>query len=92
MVRILLAFLVCMSLTGAFTISFAENMQDPKQNITSTEQKNVENINDLGMCPVMGGKALKEYSYTHEGEVYYFCCPGCIESFKKDPEKYISKV
>ena len=47
---------------------------------------------DLGICPVMGGKVDKEYSYIHEGKTYYFCCPGCIGEFKKDPEKYISKI
>jgi YHS domain-containing protein len=22
----------------------------------------------------------------------YFCCPGCIETFKKDPAKYLKKM
>ena len=47
---------------------------------------------DLGICPVMGGQASPEYSYTYEGTTYYFCCPMCIEAFKKDPDKYIAKV
>ena len=46
---------------------------------------------DLGICPVMGGKANKESSYYYEGKTYYFCCPGCISKFKEDPEKYIAK-
>ncbi len=45
-----------------------------------------------GICPVMGGETTKENSYTYEGKTYYFCCPMCIEEFKKDPEKYISKI
>jgi heme/copper-type cytochrome/quinol oxidase subunit 2 len=47
---------------------------------------------NLGICLVMGGKATKEYSYEHEGKTYYFCCPGCIGTFKADPKKYISKI
>jgi len=47
---------------------------------------------NLGICPVMGGKATEEYSYVHEGKTYYFCCPGCIDSFKADPERYISRI
>jgi len=47
---------------------------------------------DFGICPVMKGEASKDYSYTYEGKTYYFCCPSCIEEFKKDPEKYISKI
>jgi len=27
---------------------------------------------------------------THNGEVYYFCGPGCRVAFKKDPEEYLS--
>jgi cytochrome c oxidase subunit II len=47
---------------------------------------------DLGICPVMGGDATEEYSHSYQGKTYYFCCSFCIEEFKKDPEKYISKV
>jgi YHS domain-containing protein len=45
---------------------------------------------DPGDCPVMGAPASKDHSYTHEGKTYYFCCPWCIDVFKKDPGKYIS--
>jgi len=27
---------------------------------------------------------------THEGNVYYFCGPGCRVAFEKDPEGYLS--
>lgn len=46
----------------------------------------------IGICPVMHEPASKEYAYTYEGKVYYFCCPMCIEEFKKDPQRYISKI
>jgi xanthine dehydrogenase accessory factor len=26
--------------------------------------------------------------YEHEGETYYFCCPGCRAAFEKDPSAY----
>ncbi|MDP8258529.1 MAG: YHS domain-containing protein [Candidatus Aadella gelida] len=92
MARILLMFLVCMSLIGAFSISFAEEMHDHDQHMMGEGHKSMEKTQDLGICPVMKGKATKEYSYTYEGKIYYFCCPGCIEEFKKDPAKYISKI
>ncbi len=47
---------------------------------------------NLGICPVMGGESVEKYSYIHEGKTYYFCCQSCIEEFKKDPQKYISKT
>lgn len=49
-------------------------------------------------CPVMGGKVDREVFTVWEGnEDYsakkvYFCCPGCIDTFKKDPVKYIKKL
>ncbi len=45
-------------------------------------------------CPVMGGEVSKETPYTAEynGKTIGFCCPGCIESFNSDPEKYMTKI
>lgn len=47
---------------------------------------------NVGICPVTHEPALKEYSYTYEDKTYYFCCPMCIDEFKKEPQKYISKI
>lgn len=47
---------------------------------------------ELGICPLMGNPASKDYSYTYKGKTYYFCCPMCIERFKKNPQEYISKI
>ncbi|HEU5113683.1 MAG TPA: XdhC family protein [Acidimicrobiia bacterium] len=29
--------------------------------------------------------------FEHEGQTYYFCCPGCRTAFEKDPITYIAK-
>lgn len=53
--------------------------------------------NDKGqiICPVMGSvieSKDKAVSYQdHEGMRYYFCCDGCPDQFKNDPEKYAKK-
>ncbi len=48
---------------------------------------------DVGnkICPVMGDKIdpKSKITYEYNGKIYHFCCPGCIEEFKKNPEKYI---
>ncbi len=44
------------------------------------------------VCPVMGGKIDRKVFADHKGTRVYFCCPGCIETFKKDPEEYIAKL
>lgn len=28
--------------------------------------------------------------FVHEGETYYFCCPGCRAAFEKDPAAYVT--
>ncbi|HDQ25721.1 MAG TPA: YHS domain-containing protein [bacterium] len=34
-------------------------------------------------------KSKAHSSWEYKGKTYYFCCAGCPEAFKKDPEKYI---
>jgi len=57
---------------------------------TSQEAVNVGNK----ICPVSGEKIIEETKATYEykGKVYNFCCAMCIDTFKKDPQKYIKKV
>ena len=43
-------------------------------------------------CPVMGGKVNKEIYADHDGKRVYFCCAMCIDTFKKDPAKYLKKM
>ena len=30
-----------------------------------------------------------EYQYSYKGNVFYFCCAGCQQSFEKSPEQYL---
>jgi YHS domain-containing protein len=43
-------------------------------------------------CPVQGGKINKEVYTDYQGQRVYFCCPACIDIFKKDPEKFLRKM
>lgn len=40
-----------------------------------------------GMSVVIAGA---KYTYAHEGQTYYFCCPGCKTAFRKEPERYLA--
>jgi YHS domain-containing protein len=40
----------------------------------------------------MNGKIDSKYFADYQGKRIYFCCSGCIEEFKKDPEKYLKKM
>ncbi|MFC1764334.1 YHS domain-containing protein [Planctomycetota bacterium] len=43
-------------------------------------------------CPIMGLPINKKLSVEHAGKTVYFCCPGCIQKFKANPETYMSKL
>ncbi len=44
-------------------------------------------------CPIMEAMAIDKSVYTeHQGKKVYFCCAGCINTFKENPEKYLSKL
>ena len=43
-------------------------------------------------CPVLGGDIDKQVYADYQGKRIYFCCSGCDEEFKKDPEKYMKKL
>ena len=53
-----------------------------------------EKSTDTAIDPVCGmtvKKADAKATYEYKGTTYYFCNPGCKESFAKDPEKYLAK-
>ena len=56
----------------------------------TTEKGSAENVGNK-MCPVTGDPVDGKTSYEYEGKTYNFCCPGCIDEFKKNPEKYSAK-
>ncbi len=43
-------------------------------------------------CPVLSGKINEKIFVDYQGKRIYFCCSGCIDEFKKDPEKYLKKM
>ncbi|MFA5780285.1 MAG: cupredoxin domain-containing protein [Elusimicrobiota bacterium] len=66
------------------------SVEQHKQGEKSAKKSSEKNV---GICPVMPQeKASKENSYIYKDKTYYFCCPACIEKFKSDPKKYISKI
>lgn len=57
------------------------------QNVFGEQQKNPQKL-----CPVMGGEIDTSVYTDYQGKRVYFCCAGCIESFKKEPHKYLHKI
>ena len=46
-------------------------------------------VDDGPECVVSGGHGT--ISTVYEGKTYYFCCTGCRDAFKDNPEKYIKE-
>jgi YHS domain-containing protein len=43
-------------------------------------------------CPVLGGEINKDVYTDYQGQRVYFCCEGCIATFKENPDKYMHKI
>jgi YHS domain-containing protein len=81
-VRISMAFALALAVCGARAESKTANaaVADPPVPKKQT------------VCPVQGGPVKSDVFVDYEGKRIYFCCPGCIESFKKDPARYLDKL
>jgi YHS domain-containing protein len=47
---------------------------------------------EQAVCPIMGNAIDKSISTEYKGQKVYFCCAMCIDTFNKEPEKYLSKL
>lgn len=43
-------------------------------------------------CPVSGKPINAKISTEHAGKKVYFCCAGCPDAFKAEPDKFLSKL
>ncbi|MCM8785317.1 MAG: YHS domain-containing protein, partial [Candidatus Omnitrophica bacterium] len=58
----------------------------------SSEKCNFDTLGNKVICPITGEKfnITKDSDYIeYKGKLYFFCCPGCKEKFKSNPEKYL---
>ena len=44
------------------------------------------------ICPIMGNPINKDIYTEYKGKKVYFCCQECLDKFKAEPEKYLSKL
>ena len=74
----------------------AQAKHDKHQTTTAATNEEVSKPEDAGntICPVSGEQIdeIAKATYVYEGKIYNFCCPSCIDTFKKDPQKYIKKI
>jgi YHS domain-containing protein len=79
---------------GAMPMEKDSMAKGSDQTVTTvaSEGKSAKKLKPQTTCPVMGGKIDKKVFADYDGKRVYFCCPGCIETFKKDPAKYLKKM
>lgn len=66
-----------------------EKAKTEKTTVKKTDAKKIWNA----VCPVMGEKVNpKAPTAEYKGKTIGFCCAGCDEKFKKDPEKYMKNL
>jgi xanthine dehydrogenase accessory factor len=75
----------------------AKGVLDPEP-VTTVGPAPIEHPHDhdhasdgIAIDPVCGMTVAADDSsrpFEHEGETYYFCCPGCRAAFEKDPSAY----
>ena len=41
------------------------------------------------VCGMEVDESTAEWKTTYQGQTYYFCAPGCLRSFQKEPAKYL---
>lgn len=86
MFRLLVIFIGSIVLvSGAVKAETA--LEASKKLMKKVESKKIEQKK----CPVLGGVIVPTLYYTYSKKIYV-CCPECLGTIKKDPEKYLEKV
>jgi YHS domain-containing protein len=92
MKKVALIITLSIFLLKGYAIKAQTVPQDSKANAIQAQPQNVGNK----ICPVTGEKVgeggMAGATYEYKGKIYNFCCSGCVEEFKKEPEKYIKKI
>lgn len=81
--------------TGLSLNSFAQEKSGDENKENKSEQMNEASEDQAELntvCPVSREEADPEITYEYKGKTYALCCNNCLKKFKKDPEKYISKL
>jgi len=43
-------------------------------------------------CPVLGGEIDRSVHTDYQGKRVYFCCEGCVDAFRQDPQRYMKNM
>ena len=71
--------------------SLSETVETAKASASEAAEAAFASIEQT-TCPVMGGAIDKNIFVEYQGKKVYFCCPGCEEKFKENPDTYLAKL
>ena len=80
---------ICQALLFALCVCWAT----PPLTAMGAEKKTEQHVKKAQtQCPVEGGKIDKKVYTDYKGKRIYFCCRSCIDTFKQNPEKYMTRL
>lgn len=93
----LLTFALMLGISFSFNVLAQEKTKEEKKENVTIEKKSedtteAEEVTLNTICPVSTEEADPEITYTYKGKTYAFCCNNCLKKFKKNPEKYSSRL
>lgn len=68
----------------------ADHSHDHGKQAAATTQPAARPVNTT--CPVSGEPIDPAVTVVQDGKTVAFCCKECVDDFKKDPAKYMSKL
>src|SRR5215468_3355850 len=66
------------------------SISTPKQAIPSAHTKASKEKEKDPVCGMDVDPATARHYLDHAGKTYYFCCGGCLEKFRGDPDRYLN--
>lgn len=66
--------------------------KDPAKYVKQLESEGVKLDKIQTACPISGEEIDKKMFADYNGKRVYFCCAACVQSFNKEPDKYIKKL
>jgi YHS domain-containing protein len=92
LIAVMTAAVIGMAMYGGSGSAFAHEGHD--HDVAASPAGSDEAAKKGKLCPVSGEEIDQpgKYTYEYKGKVYNLCSAGCVEEFKKDPEKYIRKM
>lgn len=84
-------FIAAVLLIAIVTVSGCKKKETAPAAAAPRKQVTSETVEQT-ICPVMGSAIDKKIYTEYKGKKVYFCCKECLEKFKAEPEKYLSKL